>query len=400
MICLCIAWSGKNKVIDKKDGVIRMNEEEKIYRDLQNHLNRQPIGFPSTRSGAEIRLLKNFFSPEEAQLAMKLSYKPNTMEEIYEKIGDIEISFEDMEKMLDGMMKNGAIGHMEKDGVRYFHNIPLVVGMYEGQLNRLTPQFLADFKEYTSDKAFGLEFLSTKLPQMRTIPVRKSIRPEHSVTTYDHLTDLIMETEGPIVVNECICRKAAGMKGKPCQVTSRLETCTALGDAAKNCIRIGIGREITKEEALDIARQNEADGLVLQPSNTQNVEFICACCGCCCGMLRTHKILPKPVDFWATNYYAEVDPEECSGCETCTGVCQVNAIAIDEQLGIAKVDLNRCLGCGNCVSFCPSDAIRLIRKDDTVVPPRTLEDLYEIIMVNKMGWLGKMKLVSKLILKR
>lgn len=377
-----------------------MVREEGIYQDLQKHLNKQPVGYPATKSGVEIRLLKRFFNPEEARLAMKLNYKPCSINDIYEVVKESGMSFNDTENMLDEMMKNGVIGHLEREGTRYFFNVPLVVGMYEGQLNRLTPEFLADFDEYTSDKTFGLEFLSTELPQMRTIPVGKSIQPEHHVTTYDHLTDLITGTDDPIVVNECICRKVADLKGNPCQKTTRLETCMALGDTAKNCLRTGVGREVSKEEALDIARQNESDGLILQPSNTQKVEFICACCGCCCGMLRAHKMLPKPVDFWSTNYYASVDPESCTGCETCVERCQVNAISIDEHLGVSTVNLDRCLGCGNCVSSCPSEAISLFKKEREVTPPEKSEDLYDTIMANKKGTFGKIKLATRLILKR
>ena len=377
-----------------------MVKEEGIYRDLQKHLNKQPVGYPATKSGVEIRLLKRFFNPREARLAMKLSYKPCSEKHIYEEVKESGMSFNDMERMLDGMMKNGVIGHMEREGVRYFFNIPLVVGMYEGQLYRLTPEFLADFDEYASDKAFGLEFLSTELPQMRTIPVGKSIQPEHHVTTYDQLTNLINGADGPIVINECICRKTADMKGNPCQKTSRKETCMALGDIAKNCIRAGMGREISKEEALDISRQNESDGLILQPSNTKKVEFICACCGCCCGILRIHKMLPRPVDFWSSNYYASVDPESCTGCETCVERCQVDAVRIDEYTGVSTVNLDRCIGCGNCVSSCPSEAISLLKKEKEVIPPEFSEDLYDIIMANKKGRFGKIKLAMRLMLKK
>ena len=36
-----------------------MDIKEKIYRDLQMHLDKQPVGYPATKSGAEIR------NPEE-----------------------------------------------------------------------------------------------------------------------------------------------------------------------------------------------------------------------------------------------------------------------------------------------------------------------------------------------
>ena len=377
-----------------------MDAEEQTYRELQQHLDEHPIGFPATRSGAEIRILKRFFSPEEARLAMHLSYQPCSTERIRETVKESGMAFSDVDAMLNGMMKNGVIGRIEREGTHYFYNLPFVVGMFEGQLNRLTPEFLEEVEEYTSDKAFGLNFLSTKVPQMRTIPVGRSITVDHHVTTYDHLTEIINRTDGPIVINECLCRKVAAMKGNPCQKTSRVETCMALGDIAKNCVGAGMGRVISREEALDITRRNEADGLVLQPSNTQEIEFVCACCGCCCGMLRVHKMLPRPVDFWATNYYASVDTETCTGCGLCVERCQVNALAIDEGHSVSSINLARCIGCGNCVSSCPSQALSLVKKEKEVVPPLDTQDLYRVIMANKKGKLGRIKLAARLILRK
>ena len=377
-----------------------MDAAEQTYRELQQHLDEQPMGFPATRSGAEIRILKRFFSPEEARLAMHLSYQPRSIERICETVKESGMALSDVDAMLNGMMKNGVIGRIEREGAHYFYNLPFVVGMFEGQLNRLTPEFLKEVEEYTSDRAFGLNSLSTKVPQMRTIPVGKSITVDHHVTTYDHLTEVINRTDGPIVINECLCRKVAAMKGNPCQKTSRVETCMALGDIAKNCVGAGMGRVISREEALDITRENEADGLVLQPSNTQEIEFVCACCGCCCGMLRVHKMLPRPVDFWATNYYASVDTETCTGCGSCVERCQVNALAIEEGHSVPSINPARCIGCGNCVSSCPSQALSLVKKEKEVVPPLDTQDLYRVIMANKKGKLGRIKLAARLILRK
>ena len=377
-----------------------MDKAEQVYRDLQQHLDKQAVGYPATKSGAEIRILRRFFSPEEARLAMHLTYKPAAFEHIYELAKGSGISSITVENMLNNMAKNGVIGLVEKGGTRYFYTIPFVVGMFEGQLKKLTPEFLSDVEQYTTDKAFGLAFLSTELPQMRTIPVNKSISVEHHVTTYDHLVDIISGTDGPFAILECICRKSASMKGNPCKKTSRQETCMALGDIAKNTIQNGRGRAIDRQEALEIARMNEADGLVFQPSNTQKVDFVCACCGCCCGMLRVQKMLPKPVDFWATNYYASVNTETCTGCGTCVERCQVNAAAVDDSVGISFVNLSRCIGCGNCVVTCPTGAMSLLKTEKEIVPPQDTEGLYDVIMAHKKGTLGKIKLATKLMLKR
>jgi len=111
-----------------------------------------------------------------------------------------------------------------------------------------------------------------------------------------------------------------------------------------------------------------------------------------------HKSLPKPVDFWASNYYAEVDTDECNGCGNCEKRCQVGALRVSEQKQKTSVDLNRCIGCGLCVSTCSQNAISLRKKSEEARPPHTRDDLYDIIMSHKKGRIGKLKMTGKLVI--
>ncbi|MGD9274571.1 MAG: 4Fe-4S binding protein, partial [Desulfobacterales bacterium] len=77
--------------------------------------------------------------------------------------------------------------------------------------------------------------------------------------------------------------------------------------------------------------------------------------------------------------------------------CQVGAVAVSDPKQHAIVDPERCLGCGVCVTTCPAQAISLSKKPTEVRPPQTREDLYDIIMTNKKGRLGKLKLTGKLV---
>ncbi|MGD8675473.1 MAG: 4Fe-4S binding protein [Desulfobacterales bacterium] len=92
-----------------------------------------------------------------------------------------------------------------------------------------------------------------------------------------------------------------------------------------------------------------------------------------------------------------MDAEKCDACGACEKRCQVVAVAVSDPKKHAVVDTERCLGCGVCVTICPAQAITLTKKPTEVRPPQTREDLYDIIMANKKGRLGKLKLTGKLV---
>lgn len=374
-----------------------MDTQDKVYRKLQQHLDRQPIGFPATRSGAELRVLKHLFSPREAAVAARLSYRPQPLDVLFAASGDLVDSPEELAAILDSIQRKGGIETVEQNNATCYCNSPLVVGMYEMQVGRLTPEFIRDFKDYSSTREFGISFLGSEVPQMRIIPVSRSIHPQQSISSYDEIRAIMAVNPGPFAVMDCICRKKSALAGSPCAVTDREETCLGMGSVVETVIKSGSGREISRSDALAILEENQKQGLVLQPSNTEAVEFICSCCGCCCGMLSIHKSLPKPNDFWASNFYAAVDGGACIGCGICEKRCHVGAVKLPGKKEAAVVDLNRCLGCGVCVPTCPEEAIALVKKPVETVPPKTRHDLHEKIMARKKGKLGKVKLTGKLL---
>ncbi|MFP4446218.1 MAG: ATP-binding protein [Desulfosudaceae bacterium] len=69
----------------------------------------------------------------------------------------------------------------------------------------------------------------------------------------------------------------------------------------------------------------------------------------------------RPAEIVSSNHYAVLDREACSGCETCVGRCQTNALARDDD-GLAVLNPDRCIGCGLCVITCPSAALSLHTK--------------------------------------
>jgi electron transport complex protein RnfB len=53
-----------------------MAQNQAIYRELQRHMDQQAVGLPRTRSGADVRPLRMMFTPDEARLALHLTFRP------------------------------------------------------------------------------------------------------------------------------------------------------------------------------------------------------------------------------------------------------------------------------------------------------------------------------------
>jgi heterodisulfide reductase subunit A len=60
-----------------------------------------------------------------------------------------------------------------------------------------------------------------------------------------------------------------------------------------------------------------------------------------------------------------IDPDICSGCQTCIGLCPYSAIEFDARRWVSVVNEALCKGCGSCAGGCPSGAaqVRHFRKE-------------------------------------
>lgn len=368
---------------------------ESVYRRLQKHIDNMPVGYPATESGVELRLLQHLFTPEEAEMALYLSALPEPMEKIHSRAKKAGISLEELRGGLDRLAKKGAIQRKMFGGTPRYAKMMLAIGMFEFQVNRLTREFHSDVMQYM-EEGFGEAFHTRKTSQMRTIPINEEVVPERRIGTYDVARDLVLRSKGPFAVINCVCRQGMDLQGEPCRQTDIRETCLVLGEFAESVLAQGADRALSAEDMVRLLRRADDAGMVLQPQNTQDPNFICCCCGCCCGVLSTAKKLPRPAEYFDTNYYARVDPELCTECGTCGDRCQMDAVSYTD--GVASVDLLRCIGCGLCVTTCPGEAMTLHAKAQTKVPPKSQGALYQTIMMERFGPLGTAKILAKKVL--
>jgi ferredoxin len=327
-----------------------------VYQDLREQLDQYSVGFPTTESGVEMRILRKLFTEEEAEMFLNLSMMLENAEAVAQRIGR---SPEEVSSVLEGMVEKGLIFRKKKGGDLLYGAIPFVVGSYEFQVKDMDRE-LAELVEEYFVEAFSKQGIGANAP-LRTIPVNKSIDHSWPVAPYEDVRAIIKGKE-KIGLAKCICRVHQGILEKGCD--SPLEVCFSFGSHADYYVDNGMARYISQEEALKVIDECDEAGLVPQPFNAQDAGGMCNCCGDCCGILRSIKTHPKPAEMVVTNYYATVDPELCSACETCVDRCQMEAIALGPD-DVAIVDRDRCIGCGLCVTTCPTEAVTLERKPES-----------------------------------
>jgi len=336
---------------------------DEAYHRLAKVLDTLPNGFPATPSGIEIRILKKIFTPEEVELCCDLRLSDEAAAEIAKRSGR---PLNGLEDRLISMAERGEIAAFQSNGTWKFRMVPWVVGIYEFQLTRMDREFAEMCEEY--DMYWGANFLRHGPQIMQVIPIEKEIPVKQEALTYQQVSNLIEQSKS-FMVNECICKKKHGLLGKPC--SKPLEVCLGM-HAEPGRLETGHwgGKIITKEDAYEVLRKAEEAGLVHMTSNIESGHwYICNCCGCCCGVLRAVNMgFPQMVN---SHYYAEIDPDKCSGCGTCADErCQVNAIEMNgDSYSVIK---KKCIGCGLCATTCPEEAIRLVHKEpqDLVYPPK------------------------------
>jgi hypothetical protein len=238
-----------------------------IYERLAGHLDNLPGGFPRTEAGVEMRILRRLFTPEDAKLAVHLTLIPEEPRVVARRAG---IPVKEASRRLEEMVKAGLIlGVYPKDKSPLYMAEQFLVGFWESQVNRLSRELAQDFEEYLP--FYAGQNIGPGVPQLRTIPVGKSINTQLEVMLYERAEELV-RTHKTFAVANCICRQEMRILDKGCKKPE--ESCLSLGTAAKMVARAGRGRLIDMDEALTLLRRAEEVGLVLQPSNAKKAPFI------------------------------------------------------------------------------------------------------------------------------
>ncbi len=282
--------------------------------------------------------LVNIVSDDEADIAIAAGLrKERTAGYLAEKVGK---SVEEIQGALDNLVYYGIFRRTFSEELGediYFMQI-FAPGILEMMVNKKElmdahPEVGRAFEEYTRIR---MQSMGPLLPDgyglMRVLPVEEAIKDIPGVTDDERLSYYLSKYD-KFSVSSCSCRASRTSIGDGCGHLDE-DMCVQMGKGAEHYIRSGRAREITREEALEIIKRAEENGLMHDIPNIEGAgdsSAICNCCSCACFGLRAGLMFGAR-DAIRSNFVAEIDEAKCVACAQCVEVCPGNALKLGQKL--------------------------------------------------------------------
>jgi len=350
---------------------------ESVYDQLIDKLNQFPAGAPRTENFVE--LLKELFTEDEARAAVIMPILPTPLPAICEDAGR---SAADLRPLFESMADKGLAYHRTQEGIDYYSLLPLMPGIAElqfmkGEVNERTKKLAGMFHKLY-ETGWAKDLFASKTQMARVVVIEQEIPRGVEVFPYECVSKFIDEADY-LALAICYCRHEMELLGKSCGRSK--DVCLQFGPFARYVVERGFGRRITKEEAYAALKKSEEEGLVhLSDNNQKRINFICNCCGCCCGLLGGVTRLKNPKAIATSHFTLNIDAETCVACGACADRCYFGAITVNE---VAEVDPEKCLGCGLCNTVCPTESLSMKRREEITQPARDLREMIFTIMQEK-----------------
>ena len=286
----------------------------------------------------EYYCMAGIVTDEEADIAIAAGLrKERTAQWLADKVGR---TVEEIQPSLDRLVYYGVFRRCKIDGTEedgYFMQI-FAPGILEMMVNNQEllhehPEVGRAFEEYTR---LRMQSMGPILPDgyglMRVIPVESAIEGIPGVTDDERLSHYLNKYD-VFSVSPCSCRASRTSLGDGCGHLAE-DMCVQMGKGAEHYIRTGRARQITREEALEIVKRAEENGLMHDIPNIEGAgesAAICNCCACACFGLRAGLMFGAR-DAIRSNFVAEVDEAKCVACAQCVEVCPGNALKLGQKL--------------------------------------------------------------------
>jgi len=359
-----------------------------VGKDVYRRLGRKVDGLSMRAPWNDTlyRILKELYTPEEAELVVRMPYGLSDLDTI-ERITGFDRTR--LQKHLENLSEKGLLLDIWT-GEHYCYTIsPFVIGIFEftmmrtrGELN--TKEWARLFQDYISgdDAFFKANFgKGQSMSPLRALPHEEAFELDEYVEVLDYeKASYIVDEADKFAIGICSCRHEKLHTGeKKCDVP--LETCSSFGMSADYLIRHGLAKEVSKEEMRDnLARSRDLGLVFCADAVKKDISFICHCCSCCCNVILGVSQFGYPGMLMTSNYVAASDADTCVQCGECTEACPFGAIQGGTDID-PVVDTGKCVGCGVCALGCDSGAMRLSPREQRVFHP---EDTFERLIIQHL----------------
>jgi len=309
-----------------------------LYEGLRQLLSTgdNVIGLP--KHEMTMKLLENMYTEKEARILTSAFNKPGSPMNIKNIAKMSNIPIDELKEILEDMYYKGKL---LKLGPLYTL-LPYLPGGFEvyfttyrddpDRMKKAAEAHLELFNlgfpyELSSSDYTIYRVIPAIKPTEKTVEIENSVEIKNQIMPYEVLKEYLAKANPKVyAVVPCSCRNAAKLAGEPCKRTEE-NFCITTGVLAKMVIEQKVGREVSLEELMEVMEKAEKEGLVHQTFNMQDTAtFVCNCCSCCCGFLKSVKELNNYSSITKSNFDPKIDTELCTLCETCKDICPMGAI--------------------------------------------------------------------------
>ncbi len=144
---------------------------DQIYTRLREHIDSMPAGYPATDSGAEIKMLKKFYTPLQAQIALSIGPMPETAQAIAARL---DMDEKEAVTQIQTMASQGSLFRINTPDGALFRHPNFIMGLYEWHVHAVDKE-VAELADDIYEGLFEHHWKNRKTKQLRVVPVETSV---------------------------------------------------------------------------------------------------------------------------------------------------------------------------------------------------------------------------------